>query len=78
MHMPMNELALSQDKSCEARRIRLVDRDDPHFRQSANREWPNGTVYKSLLALHWTRITPQRNPSLLPIVMIPVDRSLLV
>ena len=33
MHMPMNELALSKDKRCEARRIRLVDRDDPHFRQ---------------------------------------------
>ena len=33
MHMPMNELTLSNDKRCEARRIRLVDRDDPHFRQ---------------------------------------------
>ena len=33
MHMPMNELALSKDKRCEARRIRLVDRDDPYFRQ---------------------------------------------
>ena len=33
MRIPMNELALSKDKRCEARRIRLVDRDDPHFRQ---------------------------------------------
>ncbi len=33
MHMLMNELALSDDKRCEARRMRLVDRDDPHFRQ---------------------------------------------
>ena len=29
----MNELALSKDRRCEARRIRLVDLDDPHFRQ---------------------------------------------
>lgn len=33
MHMPMNELALSQDKRSEGRRTRLFDRDDPHFRQ---------------------------------------------
>ena len=33
MHTPMNELALSRDKRCEARRIRLIDRDDPNFRQ---------------------------------------------
>ena len=33
MHVPMNELALSKDRRCEARRIRLVDRDDLHFRQ---------------------------------------------
>ena len=33
MNMPMDELALSKDKRCEARRIRLVDRGDPYFRQ---------------------------------------------
>lgn len=32
MHMPMNELGISTDSRCEARRIRIVDRDDPHFR----------------------------------------------
>ncbi len=32
MHMPMNKLGLSTDSRCEARRISIVDRDDPHFR----------------------------------------------
>ncbi len=31
MHMPMDEMGLSSDKRCEAHRIRVVDRDDPHF-----------------------------------------------
>lgn len=32
MYMPMNKLGLSTDSRCEAHRIRIVDRDDPHFR----------------------------------------------
>ena len=31
MQMPMAEMGLSSDKRCEAHRIRVVDRDDPHF-----------------------------------------------
>ena len=31
MHMPMKSLGLSSDGRREAQRIRLVDRDDPHF-----------------------------------------------
>lgn len=30
--MPMNKLGLDTDSRCEAQRIRIVDRDDPHFR----------------------------------------------
>ena len=49
MHMPMNELALSEDKRCEARRIRLVDRDDSHFRQISRARVVNGNgVQKSI------------------------------
>lgn len=40
MRIPMNELALSKDTRCEARRIRLVDRDDPHFRQISRSRVP--------------------------------------
>lgn len=32
MHIPMNELSLSSDKRHEARRIRIIDREDPYFR----------------------------------------------
>ncbi len=31
MQMPMDEMGLSSDKRCEAHRIRVVDRSDPHF-----------------------------------------------
>ena len=45
----MNKLALSKDKRCESRRIRLVDRKDPHFRQISKSRIPrrNG-VQKSV------------------------------
>ena len=49
MHMPMNELALSKDKRCEVRRIRLVDRDDSHCRQISRARVVNGNgVQKSI------------------------------
>ena len=40
MHIPMNKLALSKDKRCEVRRLRLIDRNDPHFRQISKSRLP--------------------------------------
>ncbi len=32
MYTPMNELGLSKDTRCEARKIRVVDKEDPYFK----------------------------------------------
>ena len=48
MYMPMNALGLSSDKGCEARRIRTVDRDDPHSKSiSTSRLAPRDGVQES-------------------------------